>query len=101
MISFPFFREGDCHLFYIKEYGAETGSGPGRPWFHLVTRDFVNFKDWGEAVTHGAPDEQDVDVGAGSVIAGDGSRRYLFGWLPTRAGKTDDCEWLWGSRTAR
>ncbi len=44
----PFFWEGDYHLFYIKEYGAETGYGPGRPWFHLVTRDFVTFEDWGE-----------------------------------------------------
>ena len=68
----PFYWEGDYHLFYIKEYGDETGHGPGRPWYHLVTRDFVHFEEWGEAITHGAPDEQDVDVGTGSVIAGDG-----------------------------
>ena len=33
--------------------------------------------------------------GAGKT-AGDGSQRYLCGWLPTRAGETDDGEWLWG-----
>ncbi len=83
----PFFWEGDYHLFYIKEYGAETGHGPGRPWFHLVTRDFVNFEDWGEAVTHGAPDEQDVDVGTGSVIAGNGIFYiYYTGINPSFAG---------------
>ena len=83
----PFFWEGDYHLFYIKEYGVETGHGPGRPWFHLVTRDFVTFEDWGEAITHGAADEQDVDVGTGSVIAGNGIFYiYYTGINPTFAG---------------
>ena len=45
----PFFWEGDYHLFYIKDYAEETGHGPGRPWFHLVTRDFVNFRGLGRS----------------------------------------------------
>jgi beta-fructofuranosidase len=28
--------------------------------------------------------------------AGDGERRYLFGWNPTRAGEKDQGEWQWG-----
>ncbi len=83
----PFYWEGDYHLFYIKEYAEETGHGPGRPWYHLVTRDFVHFEEWGEAITHGAPDEQDVDVGTGSVIAGDGIFYiYFTGINPSFAG---------------
>ena len=28
--------------------------------------------------------------------ATDGDRRYLFGWLATRAGEQDDQPWEWG-----
>jgi len=28
--------------------------------------------------------------------AGDGARRYLFGWNPTREGETDEGHWQWG-----
>ena len=28
--------------------------------------------------------------------AGDGQRRYVFGWLPTRSGEKDDGDWNWG-----
>lgn len=28
--------------------------------------------------------------------AGDGERRFLFGWLPTRDGEKDDGNWQWG-----
>ena len=28
--------------------------------------------------------------------AGDGQRRFIFGWLPTRSGEKDDGDWNWG-----
>ena len=64
----PFHWKGDYHLFYIKAYRDEADHGPGRPWFHLVTRDFVDFEDWGVAFPAGSPGEQDVTVGTGSVV---------------------------------
>jgi len=74
----PYYWNGDYHLFYIKDFRDDAGYGPGKPWFHLVTRDFVNFEEWGEAVPHGAPDEQDISVGTGSVIEKDGTFHLYF-----------------------
>ncbi len=56
----PFYWRGDYHLFYLKDYRDETGRGQGTPWFHLVTRDFVHFEDWGEALPRGATGSPDV-----------------------------------------
>jgi beta-fructofuranosidase len=44
-----------------------------------------------------APDDA-FDTGAfyAAKTAGDGTRRYLFGWLATREGESDFGEWQWG-----
>lgn len=73
----PFCRHGEYHLFYLKDERREDNSDQGMPWHHVVTRDFVRFDDWGEALASGAPDEQDLCVFTGSVLEADG-RFHIF-----------------------
>ena len=56
----PFYWKGEYHLFYLKDYRDLQGHGEGTPWFHLVTRDFVHFEDWGEILPRGSAAEQDL-----------------------------------------
>ena len=70
----PFYWQGEYHLFYLKDYRDTEGHGEGTPWFHLGTRDFVTFTEYGEALPRGSRDEQDLYVFTGSVI---GARRTL------------------------
>jgi beta-fructofuranosidase len=64
----PFYWQGAYHLFYLKDYRDPVGHGEGTPWFHLVTRDFIHFEDWGEALPRGGAADQDLFVFTGSVI---------------------------------
>jgi len=73
----PFWWEGDYHLFYLKDYRGAPGRGEGVPWWHLVTRDFVHFDDWGEALPRGPAGAQDQWVFTGSVLAA-GERFHIF-----------------------
>ncbi|MCE5197725.1 MAG: glycoside hydrolase family 32 protein [Armatimonadota bacterium] len=59
----PYYWKGEYHLFHI-----QPRPEPGSPWNHMVTRDFVVFQDWGEAVPPGKQDEQDADIWTGSVF---------------------------------
>ncbi|NLG52218.1 MAG: family 43 glycosylhydrolase [Chloroflexi bacterium] len=74
----PFYWNGDYHLFYLKDYRDPEGHGEGTPWFHLVTRDFVHFEDWGEALPRGGPDDQDRWVFTGSVIERQGTFHIFY-----------------------
>lgn len=71
-VVIPFHWNGRYHLFYLKDYRGAGGYPEGTPWFHLVTRDFVHFEDWGEAIPIGAADAQDRWIFTGSVIEKDG-----------------------------
>ena len=64
----PFHWDGRYHLFYLKDYRDEARHGRGTPWFHLVTDDFVQFQDLGEALPRGAAEAQDLWVFTGSAI---------------------------------
>jgi len=68
----PFHHQGAYHLFYLKDYRNKAEYGEGISWFHLETRDFLNITEHGEAIPHGAVDEQDLFVFTGSVIEKDG-----------------------------
>lgn len=68
----PFYWEGNYHLFYLKDYRDAERHGEGTPWFHLVTRDFVAFEDWGEALPRGPAGSQDVWIFTGCAIEKDG-----------------------------
>ncbi len=68
----PFFWDGEFHLFYLKDYRDRTAHGEGTPWFHLGTRDFVHFTDYGEALPRGTEADQDLYVFTGSVYEHDG-----------------------------
>jgi beta-fructofuranosidase len=74
----PFYWQGDYHLFYLKDYRDPQGHGEGTPWFHLVTRDFVHFADWGEALARGLAGAQDRWVFTGSVIEVDGTFHIFY-----------------------
>jgi len=64
----PFYWDGRYHLFYLRDYRDKAKHGPGTPWFHLVTDDFVQFHDLGEALARGPAHAQDLWVFTGSVI---------------------------------
>lgn len=73
----PFYWKGDYHLFYLE--ADRTGSAPeGTPWNHIVTRDFVNFEDWGEALPRGAADRQDLYAFTGSVVERQGTFHIFY-----------------------
>ena len=68
----PFYWQGEYHLFYLKDYRDKANHGEGTPWFHLGTRDFVHFTDYGEALPRGREDEQDLYVFTGCAMEKDG-----------------------------
>jgi len=74
----PFFWNGAYHLFYLKDYRDEAAHGQGTPWFHLVTRDFVTFEDWSEALPRGAAEAQDLWIFTGSVIERNGTFHIFY-----------------------
>jgi len=91
----PFYWQGDYHLFYLKDYRDIPGHGEGTPYWHIVTRDFVHFEDWGEALARGPQDAQDLMVSTGCVLERDGIFHIFYtgqnhhfkalGW-PTQGG---------------
>ena len=74
----PFYWQGDYHLFYLKDYRDIPGHGEGTPWWHIVTRDFVHFEDWGEALARGPQDAQDLMVFTGCVLEARGHVPHLL-----------------------
>jgi len=74
----PFYWEGYYHLFYLKDYRNRETYGEGTPWFHLATRDFVNFVDYGEALPRGRPNEQDLYVFTGCVYEHQGQFHIFY-----------------------
>lgn len=64
----PFYWQGEYHLFYLKDYRDPQGHGEGTPWFHLGTRDFRRFTDYGEALPRGSRDAQDLYVFTGCAL---------------------------------
>ena len=74
----PFFWNDEYHLFYLKDYRNRARSGEGTPWFHLGTRDFLHFTDYGEALPRGTVEEQDLYVFTGSVIEAGGQFHIFY-----------------------
>ncbi|MBZ0288495.1 MAG: hypothetical protein K8I30_12835 [Anaerolineae bacterium] len=68
----PFYWQGEYHLFYLKDYRQPDVHGEGTPWFHLGTRDFFHFTDYGEALPRGTRDEQDLYVFTGCALEHNG-----------------------------
>lgn len=62
----PFYYEGAFHLFHLQS--GVDGPG-GAPWRHVVTSDFVEFEDWGEALAAGGATDPDWAVYTGCVLA--------------------------------
>jgi beta-fructofuranosidase len=74
----PFYWQGNYHLFYLKDYRDIPGHGEGTPYWHIVTRDFVHFEDWGEALARGPQDAQDLMVSTGCVLEQGGTFHIFY-----------------------
>ncbi len=86
----PYWYDGTYHIFYLRDYRDVDSHGPGIPWFHLTTTDFVHFEDLGEAIASGGVTDQDLIVGTGSVFAGqDGTHHMFYTGINPRL-RTDD-----------
>jgi len=66
--AIPFFWQGEYHLFYLKDYRDPEQHGPGTPWEHIGTRDFVHYAEYAQALARGRRDEQDPWVFTGCVV---------------------------------
>lgn len=73
----PFYKDGLFRLFYLKDWRNKQIYGEGTPWYQIVTNDFVHYKDLGEMIPRGTPDEQDLYVYTGCVIEAEG-RYHIF-----------------------
>jgi len=60
----PFYdkKSDEYHLFYIL----------GSSWYHISTKDFVNFKEYGLAIEGGFKEDCDKDIYTGCVVEKDG-----------------------------
>ncbi len=64
----PFYWQGTYHLFYLRNFRGADGHVGGMPWYHVSTRDFVHYEEWGEAIPCGPADGQDSSIYTGCVV---------------------------------
>lgn len=64
----PFYQEGIFHLFHTLHNSEEPGGPKPASWHHVVTQDFLEFEDWGEALPAGQPADPDLCVYNGCVF---------------------------------
>lgn len=64
----PFYKDGVYHLFYLLDWRDKKNHGEGTPWYHISTKDFIHFKEYGETLPRGGVDDQDLYVYTGSVF---------------------------------
>ena len=74
----PFYWQGEYHLFYLKDYRDIPNHGEGYSWYHVVTKDFVHFTDYGEVLARGTINEQDLYASTGSVIYAEGQFHIFY-----------------------
>lgn len=72
----PFYWNGEYHLFYLKDDRDIPWTGTS--WYHLMTKDFVNFVDHGECLARGSSEQQDAFVFTGSVIHAEGKFHIFY-----------------------
>lgn len=78
------FRIDDWYYLVFSEYTTHTvtryvmSRSPDGPWIAPVDNQFDNRANYA------------------AKTASDGTRRFLFGWNPTKVGNKDDGEWQWG-----
>lgn len=73
----PFYHNGRFQLYYLRDYRNPEVMGEGVPWDLLETTDFVNYEDFGEVISRGTKEEQDLAIFTGSVFEKDG-KGYIF-----------------------
>lgn len=79
--TIPFFWDGRFHVFYLKRYADDTHDTAETAWWHVVTDNFVDFEDWGEAISRGDHQAADDSIATGSVLRlGDRFVAYYTGY---------------------
>ncbi|MBO5069179.1 MAG: family 43 glycosylhydrolase, partial [Roseburia sp.] len=73
----PFYKDDAYQLFYLRDFRNVEIFGEGTPWYLLETKDFVHFKEKGEAVPRGEKEDQDLYIFTGSVFEKSGIN-YIF-----------------------
>lgn len=71
----PFYWDGEYHLFYLRdhrEHGSLGGTPHLTPWHHVGTKDAIHFSDYGDAISRGTRQDQDMCAYTGCVIEADG-----------------------------
>ncbi len=79
-----YFRMGEYEYLIFSEFSQSSRTR------YVMRR--VGAQDWRQA----ADDCFDGRAYYAAKTASDGERRYVFGWIPTRAGERDDGGWQWG-----
>lgn len=74
----PFYNKGEFHLFYLLDFRDVEKHGEGTPWYRISTKNFVDFKEHGEMIPRGTPDEQDLFIFTGSAIEAKGQYHIFY-----------------------
>ncbi len=77
--TMPFFWKGEYHIFYLKAFRTPESDEPGYSVYHIGTRNFVNYTDYGEAIPRGSEEDQDHGICTGCVIRRNGIFHFFFG----------------------
>jgi len=76
----PFFHNGVHHVYYLHRKIDDMGNWIGMvEWYHLATRDFVNWEVLPPAIT---ADDKQFQIPTGSVIEKDGVFHAFYGSAP-------------------
>jgi beta-fructofuranosidase len=94
----PFYAPGQYHGHECPDW-FQLGD-----WYYLVFSEYTTHTVTRYVMSHSpdgpwmAPDDNQFDNRAfyAAKTASDGSRRFLFGWNPTKLGDVDHGEWQWG-----
>ena len=74
----PFYWEGEYHVFYLEAQVDPYRRFRFTPFNHLVSTDLVNWEELPVAIPLGGPDDIDMSLGTGSVIAHDDQFYFLY-----------------------
>ena len=76
--AIPFYWEGQYHVFYMEGQFDPYRRVRFTPINHIVSTDLVNWEELPVAIPLGGPDDVDMSLGTGSVIAHNGQFYFLY-----------------------
>lgn len=72
----PWQEDGEFHLFYL--YETRQVPATGMPWHRVVTTDFIDFTETGEAIGSAGRDADDFNIYTGSIVRDDSGVHHAF-----------------------